>query len=81
MTIQTVNGPIEPDALGKTLIHEHVLLPSTRRSPQQWPTFYDRDAELAAAVEQVEGAQRHGARRSSSRPRCSAGATSTSCAR
>lgn len=61
MSIQTVTGPVEPEALGRTLIHEHVLFVDEAVSAQ-WPTFYDRDEQLAAAVEQVEGAQHHGAR-------------------
>ena len=57
--IQTVTGAIEPDALGRTCIHEHVRF-HDEAVAEQWPTYYDFDAEVEAAVEQVEGVKRHG---------------------
>jgi phosphotriesterase-related protein len=59
MSIETVTGPIEPDALGRTCIHEHVRF-HDEAVAEQWPTYYDFDAELEAAVEQVEGVKAHG---------------------
>jgi phosphotriesterase-related protein len=61
MSIQTVTGPIEPEALGRTLIHEHVRF-HDEAVAEQWPSFYDFDQELANAVEQVERVQAHGAK-------------------
>jgi len=58
--IQTVTGAIEPDALGRTLIHEHVRF-HDETVAEQFPAFYDFDQELADAVEQVKKAQGHGA--------------------
>ncbi len=59
--IQTVTGPIEPDALGRTLIHEHVRF-HDEAVADQWPAFYDFSQEMDNAVEQVEKAQAHGAK-------------------
>jgi phosphotriesterase-related protein len=59
MSIQTVTGPIEPDALGRTCIHEHVRFVDEAVS-EQWPSFYDTDQQLADAIEQVESVKAHG---------------------
>jgi phosphotriesterase-related protein len=56
--IQTVTGPIEPDALGRTCIHEHVRFVDEAVS-EQWPTFYDPEQQMADAIEQVESVQAH----------------------
>jgi phosphotriesterase-related protein len=61
MTVQTVTGPIEDSDLGRVLIHEHVRF-RDEAVAEQWPSRYDEDAELAAAVTQVEAAQGHGVR-------------------
>src|SRR3954453_10117143 len=58
-TVQTVTGPIDADALGPTLVHEHVRF-RDEAVAEQWPSRYDADAELAAALEQVRAAQGHG---------------------
>src|SRR3954447_25180926 len=58
-TVQTVTGPIDADALGPTLVHEHVRF-RDEAVAENWPSRYDRDAELAAALEQVRAAQGHG---------------------
>jgi phosphotriesterase-related protein len=60
-TVHTVTGPVDAGALGRTLIHEHVRF-TDDAVRAQWPAHYDPEAELAAAVEQVEAAQSHGAR-------------------
>ncbi len=48
-TIQTVRGPVEASALGRTLMHEHVFI-RTLEIEQNWPTGWDRDAAVADAV-------------------------------
>jgi phosphotriesterase-related protein len=58
-TVETVRGPIDADALGLTLGHEHLRV-RDEAVAQNWPGRYDEDAEYAAAVEQVRAAQRHG---------------------
>src|SRR4051812_40008670 len=58
-TVQTVTGPIDADALGPTLVHEHVRF-RDEAVAENWPSRYDREAELAAALEQVRAAQGHG---------------------
>jgi phosphotriesterase-related protein len=50
--VQTVRGPIEPEALGKTLMHEHVFV----LSPEvltNWPTGWRREEQVAKAVERL----------------------------
>jgi phosphotriesterase-related protein len=60
-TVQTVTGAIEAEALGRTLIHEHVRF-HDEGVADQWPAYYDFGAELEAAVEQVRAVQGHGAK-------------------
>ena len=60
-TVPTVTGPVDAADLGRTLIHEHVLF-IDESVAFQWPAYYDREAQMAAAVEQVEAVQAHGAR-------------------
>ena len=57
--IQTVTGPIDDDALGRTLIHEHVRF-TDEAVREQFPASYDPEQEMADAVEQVEKAKAHG---------------------
>ncbi|MXW24848.1 MAG: phosphotriesterase [Dehalococcoidia bacterium] len=50
VTIPTAAGAIDHTELGATLMHEHVFI----RSPgvfEAWPELWDRDAEVANAVE------------------------------
>ena len=58
-TIETVTGPVDADALGVTLIHEHVL-DRDEGVADQWPGFYDEEAEMQAAVEQLSNVAEHG---------------------
>ena len=48
--VHTVTGPIALDALGRTLMHEHVITasPGMRES---WPSSYRRDEAVKACVE------------------------------
>jgi phosphotriesterase-related protein len=51
--VNTVRGPIDSGALGATLMHEHVFV----RSPEvaaNWPTGWDRDTQVARAVERLQ---------------------------
>jgi phosphotriesterase-related protein len=50
--VNTVRGPIDAGLLGTTLMHEHVFV----RSPEvasNWPTGWDRDVQIARAVERL----------------------------
>ncbi len=58
-TVPTVTGPIDAEALGPTLVHEHVRF-RDEAVAEQWPFRYDAEAEFAAAVEQVRAAQDRG---------------------
>ncbi len=57
--VQTVGGAVEPGELGMTLVHEHLRF-CDEGVEANWPGRYDREAEFAAAVEQVRAAQGHG---------------------
>ncbi|HEU4977744.1 MAG TPA: hypothetical protein VFT42_02505 [Solirubrobacteraceae bacterium] len=58
-TIETVQGPVDADALGKVLVHEHVRF-RDEAVAEEWPERYDGQAELDAALEAVEAAKSHG---------------------
>ena len=52
-TVNTVRGPVDAGQLGTTLMHEHVFV----RSPEvatNWPTGWDRDTQVARAVERLQ---------------------------
>lgn len=51
--VNTVRGPIDAEALGATLMHEHVFV----RSPEvatNWPTGWDRATQVSRAVERLQ---------------------------
>jgi oligopeptide/dipeptide ABC transporter ATP-binding protein len=57
--IQTARGPIEPDALGLTLMHEHLCIVSDG-VPQAFPRTFPREATVAEAIARVNEAANHG---------------------
>ena len=59
--VQTVQGPVDASELGTVLIHEHVRF-RDEAVAENWPSRYDADAELAAALEAVNAAKAHGVR-------------------
>ncbi len=59
--VHTVTGPIDADALGVTLAHEHVRF-RDEAVAENWPGRYDRAQELEAACAAVRAAQAHGVR-------------------
>ena len=48
-SVETVNGPIDVEELGKTLIHEHFRT-TDEAMRAQFPHLYDEEAEWAAAM-------------------------------
>jgi phosphotriesterase-related protein len=58
-TVETVQGPVDADELGTTLIHEHVRFRDEATS-DQWPGRYDDEAELLTAIEAVTAAKDRG---------------------
>ena len=53
-TVNTARGPMDTALLGATLMHEHVF----NRSPgvfEAWPHLWDKDDEIARAVETFRG--------------------------
>lgn len=57
--VQSVGGPIAPERLGVTLIHEHVRF-RDEAVFAQWPDRYDERAEMQAAVAAVSAAKQRG---------------------
>ena len=58
-TVESVNGPVELDELGLTLIHEHFR--STDEALRfQFPHLYDEEAEWEAAMSDARAVKGHG---------------------
>jgi phosphotriesterase-related protein len=60
-TVESVNGPIDVEALGLTLIHEHFYA-SDEAVRVQFPHLYDEQAEWEAAVSDANAVKGHGVR-------------------
>jgi phosphotriesterase-related protein len=58
-TVETVNGRIDVDELGLTLIHEH-FFSSDEAVTAQWPHVREHDREFELAVESAEAVKGHG---------------------
>jgi phosphotriesterase-related protein len=57
--VETVQGPVDADALGLTLVHEHLRF-RDEAVAVEWPTRYDEQLELDAALLAVNAAKAHG---------------------
>ncbi len=57
--VETVQGAVEAQELGLTLVHEHVRF-RDEAVAAQWPSRYDEQAELDAALEALAGAKERG---------------------
>ena len=60
-TVQGVNGPIDADDLGLTLIHEH-FFSSDEAVTAQWPHAREHETENRLAIESAEAVMGHGVR-------------------
>jgi phosphotriesterase-related protein len=60
-TVETVNGPVDLDELGLTLIHEHFKT-TDEGVRAQWPHLYDEEAEWDAAMRDAQAVKEHGVR-------------------
>jgi phosphotriesterase-related protein len=58
-TVETVNGPIDLDELGLTLIHEHFRA-TDEATRIQFPHLYDEEAEWDAALSDANAVKGHG---------------------
>jgi phosphotriesterase-related protein len=58
-TVESVNGPLELDQLGPTLIHEH-FRSTDEALRQQFPHLYDEEAEWEAAITDARAVAGHG---------------------
>jgi phosphotriesterase-related protein len=56
--VNTVRGAVQPEALGRTLMHEHifVLSPEIEKTVEEW----DEESEQARAVTKLRELQQHG---------------------
>jgi phosphotriesterase-related protein len=59
--VHTVQGPVEAEQLGLTLVHEHVRF-RDEAVAEQWPGRYDEQLELDAALVAVNAAKDRGVR-------------------
>jgi phosphotriesterase-related protein len=60
-TAETVNGPVDTDDLGLTLIHEHFRA-TDEGVRAQFPHLYDEEAEWEAALADAKAVKSHGVR-------------------
>jgi phosphotriesterase-related protein len=51
--VQTLTGDLDPGALGRTLMHEHVIMLGAGGVVHEWPSLFDRDAAIATSIEQM----------------------------
>src|SRR5205807_6207485 len=58
-TVETVNGRIDVNDLGLTLIHEH-FFSSDEAVTAQWPHVREHDRELELAIESADAVKAHG---------------------
>jgi phosphotriesterase-related protein len=58
-TVETVNGPVDLEELGLTLIHEHFRA-TDEATRFQFPHLYDEAAEWEAAMSDANGIKGHG---------------------
>jgi phosphotriesterase-related protein len=58
-SVETVQGAVEAQELGLTLVHEHVRF-RDEAVAVQWPSRYDEQLELDAALVAVSAAKAHG---------------------
>jgi phosphotriesterase-related protein len=59
--VQTVQGPVDAEELGLTLVHEHVRF-RDEAVAAEWPGRYDEQLELDAALVCVQAAKERGVR-------------------
>lgn len=59
--VQTVQGPVDAEQIGVTLIHEHLRF-RDEATAENWPDRYDADVEREAAVAAVTAARDRGVR-------------------
>ena len=57
--VETVNGPIDVEQLGRTLIHEHFRA-ADEATRFQFPHLYDEEAEWEAAIADANAVKGHG---------------------
>src|SRR5215212_5193562 len=58
-TVESVNGPVEAEELGTTLIHEHFRF-RDEGAAFQWPHLYDEQDEIEKALADARAVMSHG---------------------
>jgi phosphotriesterase-related protein len=58
-TVETVNGPVDAEQLGRTLVHEHFRT-TDEATRFQFPHLYDEDAEWESAIADANAVKGHG---------------------
>ena len=58
-TVETVNGPVDVEELGLTLIHEHFCV-TDEAGRMQFPHLYDEQGERDVAISDANGVKGHG---------------------
>ena len=58
-TVETVQGPVDAQELGLVLVHEHLRF-RDEAVAEEWPSRYDEQLELDAALEAANAAKAHG---------------------
>jgi predicted metal-dependent phosphotriesterase family hydrolase len=58
-TVETVNGPVDVEDLGLTLIHEHFRA-TDEAGRMQFPHLYDEQGEWEAAISDANAVKGHG---------------------
>ncbi|TLF73910.1 phosphotriesterase family protein [Nocardia cyriacigeorgica] len=61
-TVETVRGPVDTNALGQVLMHEHVFVLGTeiQQNYPDYPNHWDEDARVADAVEKLRQCKARG---------------------
>ncbi|AVH24722.1 phosphotriesterase family protein [Nocardia cyriacigeorgica] len=61
-TVETVRGPVDTDALGQVLMHEHVFVLGSeiQQNYPDYPNHWDEDARVADAVEKLRQCKARG---------------------
>lgn len=57
--VNTVRGEQDASALGRVLMHEHLMIKSPGVA-EHWPDLYDHDAAIATATRKVRALEAHG---------------------
>lgn len=52
--VPTLTGDIDPSDLGRTLMHEHIIMLGAGGVIHEWPSLFDRDGAIATSIEALD---------------------------